>query len=156
MQFAALAFPAHPCSLAGIPFAAAMQKQKPVGVVPGIELFNAGDNLLQEAFVSCSMFRFGISPIGQQGKIQIAIGIRQKMHFEAAHHVIRVIKRRQQHWNGNKGSQICWNAVTQRESRQGRGVEKFCRGKVDNGDGKITGRENSEHRNDDDGPRRNI
>ena len=82
VQLAALALPAHPFALPGIPDAPAVQQQKARFAVLRVEIC--------DAFLSCSQTRFikrrglgiAIFPIGEQRQIQIAVSVGEIVDFQ--------------------------------------------------------------------------
>ena len=89
MELAALAFPAHPLVLLRVPLPRAVQQQEPVGAVAQIEAQNSVQSDVQEIRIGWCMFRAGISPVGQKGKIKLSVGVRQESELQAGQSVLR-------------------------------------------------------------------
>ncbi len=77
VQLAALAFPADPARLAGVPDALAMQQQEAVATgrraIAPIEPGNAGDRRIQQRRIAVDMLCRGIQPVGEQSEMQVTL-----------------------------------------------------------------------------------
>ena len=82
IELAALAFPAHPYVLLGIPFPCPVQENEAVGVMARVEARNSLQCQSQKLGIMGRMLLRRICPVCQKSKIQLSIGIRQIVDFE--------------------------------------------------------------------------
>jgi hypothetical protein len=85
-QLAALALPAHPAALRGVPHPFAVEQEEAVGAARGVALVESADALegfTQVCVVLGPVLRGGVGEVGQQREAQLRVGVGQVMDFQA-------------------------------------------------------------------------
>src|SRR6185503_13872607 len=81
-KFAALAFPAHPQSLAGIPAPLAMKIEEAICTVPRVQVVDALFRVSENGGILRPRRFTRVPKISQQAEVEVRIAIPQKSHFQ--------------------------------------------------------------------------
>ena len=144
MQLAALALPAHPRPLALVPEPPPVEEEKAVATarrsaVTPVETRHRLAGRDERVLVSRHALPGRIGPVRQDGETQIAVGIRQVMHFEPFDLLGGLGRIGQQRRDHDHGPQRGRHALAQVEPRQHARRNERRQAAIHEGDGQIGG-----------------
>jgi hypothetical protein len=85
LDLAALAFPSHPSTFAGVPLPQAMEEEEPVGAtvrVPGVERGNARLRRRQNGGIARQRLRRGVREVAEDGEVDVRVDVAERLHLE--------------------------------------------------------------------------
>ena len=147
VQLAALAFPAHPAALRGVPLPAAMEQEKPFRTVAAIFPIQLADPLqrsLHVGLVRGHVLRRGVGKVGQQGPAQVRVRIAQVVDLESIDQLGGAVRMRQHGRHDHAGGKRGRDAVLEVELGQHAGRQEHRDQVVHQADRQLAGRQESD------------
>ena len=127
MQLAALAFPADPASLSGIPHPLAVQQQETRAAgrraITAIEPGNAGCCRFQQRLIAIDVLRWGIEPVRDQREMQFPFRACKVVDLQKPDLLFDRVGCREQRRHRDERAQVRRDAATKFQSRQRRCAE---------------------------------
>ena len=149
VQLAALAFPADPPRLAGVPDPLAVQQQEAVAAgrrtVAPIEPGDAGDRRFQQRRIAVDMLGRGIQPVGEQREMQVALRAGEVVDLQMLDLLLDRRRGGQQRRHRDERAQLRGHAVAQFQGGQQRRAEAARHGAVDQRHRRVDGRDRTQH-----------
>ena len=123
MELSTFAFPADPLSLALVPAAPAVEKEKSLAPIRGgpmasVQPRDALNRRSQQFVVSRHGFLRRVCPVGKERETKIAIRIRQIVHFQPLDLLRNLGVAGQESRHDDQGPQIRRHSVTERQPGQ--------------------------------------
>ena len=154
MELAALALPAHPAALGGIPASLAVEEQEPGAsarclAVPRVEPVDGRLRRGEEVVVAGRVLGRGVEPVGQQGEPQVALAIAQVVDLEATDVGLDLLLVREEHRHHDERAHRRRHPGVEVERRKRLGTQRLGDEPVQERDRQVGRRAEGEDRHDD-------
>jgi hypothetical protein len=148
MELAALALPSHPLALSFAPHATAMEEVEAATFggrsMHAIQSCDALSRDLQERRIAIDRRGVSVGPVRKQSEVNFTLRGGEVVHFETLDLCLYRFGRRQQRGHDHDSSQVRWNALVQRQSRQHRRAESARDRAIDQCHGQVESRNRAE------------
>ena len=109
-----------------------MQQEKAVGVMAEIKPLDSFKRHVEKLRIGRNMLGIGICPVGQQGKIQLSIRVRQVVDFKPVYQLLDIVSRNQEGGHDNQCPELGWHTFTQRKAWNDSGIHEAGDCEIDN------------------------